>query len=144
MAMMRFDPFANMLSLRDAMSQLLQDSFVMPSGLTAQSTTIMPVDVYETDDAFVVKAFMPGFTADDLQVSVEQRTVTIQGEPRADTPEGWRPVLKERSFGALTRTFTLPVPVQADKVQAQLVNGVLSLTLPKAESVKPRKIQITG
>ena len=144
MAMMRFEPFANMLSLRDAVSQLLQDSFVMPSGLAAQTTTIMPVDVYETDDAFVVKAFMPGFTADDLQVSVEQRTVTIQGEPRSDTPEGWRPVFKERSFGSLTRTFTLPVPVQADKVQAQLVNGVLSLALPKAESVKPRKIQITG
>jgi len=133
-----------MLSLRDAMSQLLQESFVMPSAQGPRTTTIMPVDVYETGDAFVVKAFMPGFTAEDLQVSVQDRTVTIQGQPREDVPEGWRPVLRERSFGLLARSFTLPVPVDAGKVEAELVNGVLSLTLPKSEAHKPRKIQIQG
>ena len=143
MAMMtRYDPISNALSLREAMDQLLRDSFVAPFGAPAQTTSSMPVDVYETDDAFVVKAFMPGLTPDELTISVEQQTVTIHGEPKAEDLQGMRLLLKERRLGAFTRTFTLPVLVDADKVQAELAQGVLSLTLPKSEALKPRKIQV--
>jgi len=142
MTMTRFDPFSNVMSLRDAMNQLFQDSYVPAFSRMAQGSTIMPVDIYENEDAFVVQAFMPGLTADDLSISVEQRTITIHGEPKAQEMEGARPVLQERTMGAFTRTFTLPVEVDADKVQAELVNGVLNLTLPKSEATKPRKIQI--
>ena len=140
--MTRYEPFGNVLSLRDAMDQLFQDSFVAPFGHLAQTTSSMPVDVYETDDAFVVKAFMPGLTPDDLAINVEQQSVMIHGEPKAEEMTGMRPLLQERQIGAFTRTFTLPVPVEADKVQAELSNGVLSLTLPKSEAIKPRKIQV--
>jgi len=140
--MTRYEPFSNVLSLREAMNQLLQDSFVAPFNPLAQATSHMPVDVYETDDAVVVEAFIPGLTPDDLTISVEQQSVTIHGEPKAEEMDGMQPVLQERRNGVFTRTFTLPVPVEADKVQAELGNGVLSLTLPKSEAIKPRKIQV--
>jgi len=139
--MTRPEPFSNMLSLRDAMQQLLEESFVAPFA-RMQTTNMMPVDVFETDDAFVVRAFMPGLTANDLSISVDQRTVTIHGEPRSEEAQNLRPVLRERPASAFTRTFTLPVPVAADKVQAELRDGVLNLNLPKAASAKPRKIEI--
>jgi len=139
--MTRSEPFSNALSLRDAMDQLFRDSFVAPFGALAHVGS-MPVDVYETDDAFVVRAFMPGLTPDDLTISVEQQTVTIHGEPKAEDLQGMRPLLQERRIGAFTRTFTLPVAVDADKVQAELTQGVLSLTLPKAPEAKPRKIKV--
>jgi HSP20 family protein len=140
--MTRYDPAANMVSLREAMDQLFRDSFVTPFGRLAQTTANMPVDVYETGDAFVVKAFMPGLTADDLQINVQEQIVTIHGEPKAENPEGMRPLLQERWIGAFTRTFTLPVSVEPDKVEAELMNGVLNVTLPKSEASKPRKIQV--
>ncbi len=143
MAMMTYsEPFSNVLSLREAVDQLFRDSFVAPFGASARTTSSMPVDVYETDDAFVVKAFMPGLTADDLTISVEQQTVTLHGELKAEDLPGMRPLRQERRISAFTRSFTLPVLVDADKVQAELAQGVLSLTLPKSEALKPRKIQV--
>jgi len=139
--MTRYEPFGNVLSLRDAMQQLLEESFVAPFA-RMQTTNVMPVDVYETDDAFVVRAFMPGLTANDLSISVEQRSVTIHGEPHSEDAEELRPIVRERPMGAFTRTFTLPVLVDAEKVQGELRDGVLNLLLPKAPSAKPRKIEI--
>ena len=139
--MTRYEPFGNVLSLRDAMQQLLEESFVAPFA-RMQTTNVMPVDVYETDDAFVVRAFMPGLSANDLSISVEQRMVTIHGEPQSEEGQNLRTIVRERPVGAFTRTFTLPVQVDAEKVQAELRDGVLDLTLPKAASAKPRKIEI--
>src|SRR5918997_2925276 len=108
--MTRPEPFSNVLSLRDAMQQLLEESFVAPFA-RMQTTNVMPVDVYETDDAFVVRAFMPGLSANDLSISVEQRTVTIHGEPQSEEGQNLRTIVRERPVGAFTRTFTLPVQV---------------------------------
>jgi HSP20 family protein len=137
--MARYEPFSGAQPLHDAMAQLFQQSFVAPFGQLAGS---MPVDIYEHDDAFVVSASMPGLMPDELTISVEQQTITIHGEPKAEEASGMRPLLQERRLGAFTRTFSLPVPIEATKVQAELNNGVLSLTLPKSEAVKPRKIQV--
>lgn len=134
-------PLGNALSLRDAMDQLFRDSFVAPFG-SLKRASIMPVDVYENDDAFVVKAFMPGLAADDLTITVEQQAVTIHGEPKVEELNGLRPLLQERPISAFTRTIALPVLVDADRVEAELVNGVLRLTLPKSEAVKPHKILV--
>jgi len=142
MAMMTpYQPFNNMLSLRDAMQHLLEESFVAPFA-RMQTTNVMPVDVYETNDAFVVRAFMPGLTANDLSISVEQRTVTIHGEPHSEDLHNFRAIVRERPMGAFTRTFTLPAPVEAENVQAELRDGILALTLPKSALAKPRKIEV--
>ena len=135
------DPFGGVMSLRDAVNQLLAESFVAPFN-ALRPTSMIPVDVFETADTFVVKAFIAGLTPDQVNVSIEQNTVTIQGEPQLNEPDGFRTIWAETSFGPFTRSFTVPLPVDANKVQAELENGVLTLTLPKAESVKPRKIQI--
>jgi len=143
MAMMtRYEPFGNVLSLREAMDRLFEDSFVTPFGRLMQTTSIMPVDVYETEDAFVVNAFMPGLTPDDLDITVQQQVVTIHGEPRTDDLKGLRPLVQERPTGQFTRTFSLPVPVNANRVGAEFRNGVLHLTLPKLETARPHKIEI--
>jgi len=135
------DPFGNVMSLRDAVNQLLEESFVAPFN-ALRPTSMIPVDVFETADTFVVKAFIAGLTPDQVNVSIEQNIVTIHGEPQWNEPDGLRTIWSETSSGPFTRSFTLPLPVDANKVQAELENGVLTLTLPKAESVKPRKIQI--
>ncbi len=143
MAMMtRYEPFGNVLSLREAMDRLFEDSFVAPFGRLMQTTSIIPVDVYETEDAFVVNAFMPGLTPDDLDITVQQQVVTIHGEPKADDLNGLRPLVQERPTGQFTRTFSLPVPVDANRVGAEFRNGVLHLTLPKLEAARPHKIEI--
>ncbi|HSH82868.1 MAG TPA: Hsp20/alpha crystallin family protein [Herpetosiphonaceae bacterium] len=140
--MTRYEPFGNVLSLREAMDRLFEDSFVAPFGRLMQTTSIMPVDVYETEDAFVVNAFMPGLTPDDLDITVQQQVVTIHGEPKADDLNGLRPLVQERPTGQFTRTFSLPVPVDANRVGAEFRNGVLHLTLPKLETARPHKIEI--
>ena len=142
MAMTRYDPFAKMLGLSQPAASWWQDSLLTPLGQAGRATGMMPVDIYETGAAFVVKAFMPGLTPEDLGVSVEQRTVYIHGQPKAESSEGMRPIFQERPSGSFTRSFTLPVMIDADRVQAELMNGVLTLTLPKSEAAKPRKIQI--
>jgi len=145
MAMMtRYEPFNNMLSLRDAMDRLFEESVVAPFGRFGQTTSIMPVDLYETEDAFVVKAFMPGLTPQDVDITVQQQVVTIHGQAKPEELDGWRALLRERPAGEFTRSFSLPVPVDADHVQAEFTNGVLRLTLPKSDAVKPRRIQVRG
>jgi len=140
--MTQYEPFSSVLPLREAMNHLFRESFVAPFDHLAQAASSMPVDVYELDDHFVVKACMPGLTPDELSVEIEQQSVTLHGELKAEQNNGMRPLLQERRPGAFTRTFTLPVPIEAGQVQAELSNGVLSLTLPKSEAIKPRKIQV--
>jgi HSP20 family protein len=140
----RYDPFGSVLPLRDAMNQLLEGSFIAPWSQFSQSTRSIPIDVFEMDDAFVVKAFTPGLTPEQLEISVEQGTATISGEAKTDTPEHARILLNELRPGWFRRTFSLPLPIDADKVEARMDNGVLFLLLPKAEAAKPRKIQVNA
>jgi len=142
--MTRYEPFNNMLPLRAAMDRLFEDSVVAPFGRLIQTTSVMPVDLYETDDAFVVRAFMPGLTPEDLEITVQQQVVMIHGQAKPENIEGWRPLLQERPAGAFTRTFSLPIPVDANRVEAEFTNGVLRLTLPKSDVARPHRIQVKG
>jgi HSP20 family protein len=148
MTIERWDPFREAISLRDAMSTLLQESFVRPSGISAQGGYApVPLDVRETEGEFVVKAALPGVKPDDVQITVHGDTLTIRGENKAEAEEDtqdrhWH--LRERRLGAFQRVVSLPAPVDSDKAQARYEHGVLTLTLPKAESAKPRQIKING
>jgi HSP20 family protein len=102
------------------------------------------VNVWETPEAFHVEVEVPGFTQENLQVQVAHKThLTIQGERPAEEPEGGRWHRRERVSGRFTRALELPAAVDADKVEAKLENGVLKLTLPKAEEAKPRRITVS-
>jgi len=143
--LVRWEPFRELVSLREAMDRLFEDSFVRPpSGRLAPfEGGTLAVDMYETDDAVVVKSSVPGVKPEDLEISIVGDTLTIKGETRAEEEvkeENY--IRRERCYGSYSRSVVIPVPVVADKAEAEFENGVLTLTLPKAEEVKPRLIKV--
>jgi HSP20 family protein len=100
------------------------------------------VDIYETKDAFIFRADLPGVTADNLDISYEDGVLTIEGKVQPYQTEGQRAVWQEYGVGGFYRQFTLNTPVQSDAIQANLKNGELTLTVPKAEHAKVRKIDV--
>jgi HSP20 family molecular chaperone IbpA len=100
------------------------------------------VDIYETKDAFIFRADLPGVTAENLDVSYEDGVLTIEGKVQPRRSEGHRSVWQEYGVGGFYRQFTLNTPVQSDAIEANLKNGELTLTVPKAEHAKVRKIQV--
>lgn len=146
MAIQLWDPFREVVSLRDAMNALLQESFVRPTGLLSQDgSAVLPLDVSESDNEFVIKASVPGIKPEDVQITVQGDTLTIRGESKSeDEKQGERWHLRERRYGAFQRSLTLGTPVEADKAQAHHEHGVLTLTLPKAEAARPRQIRVGG
>ncbi|MFQ6059026.1 MAG: Hsp20/alpha crystallin family protein [Anaerolineae bacterium] len=146
MALMRWDPFREMMSLRDAMDRLFEESFVRPSRWLVprwEGVGTLPIDMYETDEDVVVKASVPGVKPEELDISVTGDTLTIKGETRAEEEvKNEYYYCRERRYGAFSRSVTLPVSVKADKAEAVFKNGVLTLTLPKVEEVKPKTIKV--
>jgi len=143
--LVRWEPFSDLVSLREAMDRLLEDSFVRPrSGWPAPiEAGALAVDMYETDDAVVVKTAIPGVKPEDIDISLTGDTLTIKGETKFEEEVKEETyVRREMRYGSFARTLAIPAPVVADKAQAEFENGVLMLTLPKAEEVKPRAIQV--
>ena len=141
----RPSPFGELVSLRQAMDRLFEDSFVRPGGWTADGNGgVLPLDIYRTADALVVKAALPGVKPEDVQVTVEGDSLTIAGEFRDEHSEDERGyVFRELRRGSFSRTVQLPNDIAADHAQAHYDNGVLSLTLPRREEARPRQIRIT-
>ncbi len=142
----RWDPVNEMISLRDAMNRLFEDSFIRPSAWPLPfegSTWGMPVDMIETKDHVIVKASVPGLKPEDIDVSVTGDALTIKGEIKSEEKfEEASYIRKERRLGSFQRTMTLPTNVVADQAKAEFENGVLTLTLPKSEAVKPKAIKV--
>jgi HSP20 family protein len=146
MAIERWDPFREAISLRDAMNSLFQESFVRPSGLAAQDgRQALPLDVSESEDGFVVKASLPGVKPEDVQVTVRGDMLTIRGEATAEEEkQGERWHVRERRFGTFQRSVMLGEPVDAAKAESSYEHGVLTLRLPKSEAARPQQIKIGG
>ena len=145
MTLERWDPFREGLSLRSAMDRLLEESFVRPgSGLLRGATVAPPLDIAETEDAFVVTASLPGVKPEDVDIAVQGSTLTLRGETTAAVEQtGTRWHVRERSVGAFQRSVTLPTPVNANACDAQYEHGVLTLTLPKADETRPKRIPVS-
>ena len=146
MAIERWDPFREAVSLSDAMNALLRESFIRPSNVPGQSGAgLLPLDVSENENDFVIKASLPGVRPEDVQITVHGDTLTIQGETKAEEEKkGERWHLRERRFGSFQRSLSLATPVNSDKAQATFEHGVLTLVLPKSEHAKPRQIKVGG
>ncbi|MCX7683316.1 MAG: Hsp20/alpha crystallin family protein [Anaerolineae bacterium] len=143
--LVRWEPFRELISLREAMDRLFEESFVRPwsTWLTSPGEGTLAVDMYETDDAIIVKSPIPGVKPEDLDISITGDTLTIRGETRAETEvKEEKYIRRECRYGSFCRSLPLPVPVVADKAVAEFENGVLTLTLPKAEEVKPKTIKV--
>jgi HSP20 family protein len=101
------------------------------------------VDILENDDSFVVEAELPGLTKDDVKISIEGNILTIRGEKKRKQTEGGRNYHRsEQSYGSFLRSFTLPSSVKTDKIDANYVNGILTINLPKVEEAKPKAIEV--
>lgn len=145
-SVIRWQPVTDALSLRDAMGRLLEDSFVTPrGGMAGMGGMDLAVDMFETDNELVVTSALPGVKAEDLQITITGDALCIKAdiksESSADTASWHR---QERRYGSCSRSLTLPVAVQSDKAEASLRDGVLRLTLPKAEEAKPKSIKVSG
>src|SRR2546425_2677695 len=148
MTLARFSPLPDVVSLREAMDRLFEDSFIRPNGSwsgLASGQFAVPVDLWETKDAYHLRADLPGLTAEDIEINATSETITFGGEIKAQadvTNDGW--LRQERRTGKFQRAFTLPVQIDPNKVEAKITNGVLELVVPKAESTKPRTIKINA
>ena len=143
----RWDPFGEMLSLRDAMNRLFEESVVNPTAFPQSHAFSMPVDLRETDDGFIVDAVVPGVKPEDVNLTLENNVLTISGETTQEQQAGGEQGnyhRVERRYGRFTRAIALPTPVNADQVQATLENGILQVQIPKAEEVKPRRITVSS
>ncbi len=145
MAITRWEPFRDLMTLREAMDRLFEESFVSPRTrlMMAAGMVTVPIDMYQTDNEVVVEAAVPGVKPEDIDISVVGDTLTIKGESKTEHKvEEQNYFCQERRFGTFTRTMTLPVPVNPDQAQAKYENGILTLHLPKAEVAKPKQIKV--
>ncbi len=145
MNLVRWGLVPDMVTLRQAMDRMFDSDYFRPFWLSAESgANLVPaIDLYETDNEVVVKAIMPGVEANDLDINITGDTLTINGETKSEKEENKENYYyQECRYGTFTRSITLPAGVVTDKSEANLENGILTLTLPKAESVKPKAIKV--
>jgi HSP20 family protein len=139
----RWDPFQEMLNLRQTVDKLFDTTLSDLNNTSQPMSWGLALDVVEQDDAFVVKASVPGIDPDDLNITFTDNVLTIQGEMKAENEvKDARYHLRERRYGSFSRSINLGARVKGDAIQAKIENGVLHLTLPKAEEVKPKRIQV--
>jgi HSP20 family protein len=142
----RASPLGELVSLRQAMDRLFEDSFVRPRGWAFGSIEGygFPIDVTNNADSITVEASLPGFKPEDVDITVENGTLNIHAETRTERSEGeGETLVQEIRRGTVSRTIALPTGIEPDKATASFEHGVLKLQIPKAEAVKPRQIRIT-
>jgi HSP20 family protein len=132
-----------MMTLREAMDRLFDDAFTRPINLRDGGWTAPAVDMYQTDDEVVVRVALPGFKSDEVQINVTGDVLTLRGETKHEEEQkerAWH--IREHRWGSFERSIALPTEVTADKAVADFENGILTITLPKAEEVKPKTITV--
>ncbi len=138
----RWDPFQEMLNLRRTVDRLF-DNASPERDWPQTSTWGLAVDMVENKDDFVVKASIPGINPDDLDISYSDETLTIKGEIKEDKEvKEDQYHLRERRIGSFIRSITLPTKIKGEAIEASYQDGVITLRLPKAEEVKPKRIAI--
>jgi len=148
MALIRWEPVAELNTIQNEMNRLFNTFFDQPApagrGGAPSRRWIPAMDLVETADHYVLRADLPGLDDDDVNIQLEDNTLTISGErktQREQNEEGYYRI--ERAFGTFTRSLTLPDGVNPDAVQAHFDRGVLEIRIPKPEQRKPRQVQIT-
>lgn len=143
MTLMKWEPFPELMSLREAMDRLFEDSFIRPSRLLSFEGPAPAIDMYETDKEVVVKAALPGVKADEVDIHITDDGLTIKGERKQDKEvkrENY--YYQEHRYGSFSRFVSLPAGLETDKAEATMDDGVLTLTIPKAPGVKPKVVKV--
>jgi HSP20 family protein len=143
MAIERRRMIGSYLPLREAMDRLFEGSFISPQLFSGQGT-FPAANLHVTDEDVIIEMAIPGLNPDDVNISVTGDTVTLSGEVKREKhDQKGKTYVEEIMEGHFQRSFVLPFPVNADRANAMFENGILKLTLPKSESAKPRKIQVS-
>ena len=146
MSIIRWEPFRDLVSTQDRFNQLFNDTFARAFGDQQEVSSrawIPPADIFETGDSLVLKVELPGINPDDVEIRVEDSTLYLKGERKFEKEVKEENLHRvERSYGTFTRSFALPNTIDADNVNAEYENGILTLTMPKREEAKPRTIKI--
>ena len=140
----RWEPAREIMTLREAMDRLFDDAFTRPFSMRDGWSMATPaIDMFQTENDVVVKASIPGIKAEEVQINVTGDVLTIKGQVKQDEERkdrAWH--LREQRFGSFERSVALPTSVKSDKAEAEFENGILTITLPKADEVKPKTINI--
>jgi HSP20 family protein len=147
MAITQWNPFSEFVSLREAMDRLFNESMVRPNGGLGRIATSQPYDLYETEDGLVFRFAAPGVRPEDVEITVNQGALTVKGtypQPAEEQKNWMWHVRGLPQRGEFQYSFSLPAQVDADRAEAQFEHGILTLTLPKAEAAKPKRIQIAA
>ena len=145
MSMTRWEPFRGLNTLQEQVNRLFENSFARTHSNQAELASWAPaVDIFETENELVVKADLPDVQEKDIDVRVENNTLTIRGERKFNNEVHEDNYLRvERAFGTFTRSFSLPNTVNTEGIHAEYRNGVLSVRMPKREETKPKQIKIS-
>lgn len=139
----RYEP-ARMVPLSNAINQLFSESFAFPRAMGRDFGATLGSNLYETNDGFVFQVALPGAKADDVSITVQNDILTLNARSELTAPEDARALWSSLGATDVSQSFTLPAPVNAEAAQAEFTDGILTLTLPKAEHVKARTIKVNG
>ena len=141
--LVRWNPYREMNHMRRMVDRVYNENLARSENELDQAALPLALDVIETDEAYMVKATVPGIDPNDLEITYTNKILTIQGELKNESEqEGERFHIRERFSGKFYRQLRLPIPVQDEAISANYENGILTLTLPKSEELKPKKITV--
>jgi len=142
MQLVRWDPFQQLVAMSNRLNRTINDPYT-PRTEDSFGAWAPPVDIFEKDDHLVIRAEIPGVRKEDMDVGIENGVLTLHGERKQETEVKEETAYRmERVYGTFTRSFTLPTTVDSARVRATYKDGVLEVTVPKAESAKPKRVEI--
>ena len=138
----RYNPFSEVVSLREAMDRLFEDSFISPRQSNVWNGRGVAANLYETAEGFTLQIPAPGVKPEDVEITVQQETISLKWETKVEVPEGATVHWNGFQSGQFQQSFSLPSPINAERVEAHYTDGILTLQLPKAEHAKARTIKV--
>jgi HSP20 family protein len=140
----RYNPFNDVVSLREAMDRLFEDSFIAPRFSGQFSQRGIAANLFETQDGFILQVPMPGVKPEDVEITTQQDSLSLKWETKVNVPEGATMHWQGFQHGQYQQSFTLPAPINSERVEASYTNGILTINLPKAEHAKTRTVKVTA
>ncbi len=141
--MTRYNPFNEVVSLREAMDRLFEDSVISPRAGFAASRGLA-ANLYETAEGFTLQVPMPGVHPEDVEITAQQDTLSLKWQTKVQIPEGATVHWNSFQSGQYQQSFTLPAPINSERAEAHYSDGILTLTLPKAEHAKARTVKVNA
>src|SRR5215469_13961314 len=140
----RYNSFSEMVSLREAMDRLFEDSFISPRNIAQWGGRGAAANLFETPEGFILQVPMPGVNPDEVEITAQQDTLTLKWQTKLNVPQNATVHWNSFSTGQFQQSFTLPAPINSERAEADYTNGVLTLNLPRAEHVKARTVKVTA